>query len=203
VRRVRRRNPTAAARGETRRAVRRPPLPRSIHRQPAADARCRGTHRDHAIVEQVIADLKDSALAHLPPGHFDANGAWLVCAAIALDLTRAADALASRFHAGARTATIRTQLINTPARLGPLRPAVHRGLAGPHGVRVGMPRAGRGRLEIPSAWPACVRPAQVRAHGSIGRPPRRSTLPGGDEPRASRLVLVEDGFRRNPISGRG
>ncbi len=75
------------------------------------------THRDHAIIEQVIADLKDSALAHLPSGRFNANAAWLVCAAIAHNLSRAAGALASTFHARARTATIRTQLINTPARL--------------------------------------------------------------------------------------
>ena len=75
------------------------------------------THRDHAIVEQVIADLKDSALAHLPSGHFAANGAWLVCAAIAHNLTRAAGALASTLHARARTATLRRQLIHTPGRL--------------------------------------------------------------------------------------
>ena len=48
---------------------------------------------------------------------FTANAAWLACAAIAHNLTRAAGALASRFHARARTATIRTQLINTPARI--------------------------------------------------------------------------------------
>ena len=75
------------------------------------------THRDHAIIEQVIADLKDSALAHLPSGVFTANAAWLVCAAISHNLTRAAGALASSFHARARTATIRAQLINTPARI--------------------------------------------------------------------------------------
>jgi hypothetical protein len=75
------------------------------------------THRDHAIIEQVIADLKDSALAHLPSGRFTANAAWLACAAIAHNLTRAAGALASAFHARARTATIRAQLISVPARL--------------------------------------------------------------------------------------
>ena len=32
--------------------------------QPMLDAEA--THRDHAIIEQVIAGLKDSALAHLP-----------------------------------------------------------------------------------------------------------------------------------------
>jgi Transposase DDE domain group 1 len=74
-------------------------------------------HRGHAIVEQVIADLKDSALAHLPSRSFAANSAWLVCAAIAFNLTRAAGSLASRFHARATTATIRRQLITIPTRL--------------------------------------------------------------------------------------
>jgi hypothetical protein len=75
------------------------------------------THRDHAIIEQVIADLKDSALAHLPSGQFSANAAWLVCAAISHNLTRAAGALAAALHTRARTGTIRAQLINTPGRI--------------------------------------------------------------------------------------
>jgi hypothetical protein len=74
-------------------------------------------HRDHAIVEQVIAELKAGPLAHLPSGKFTANAAWLVCAAIAFNLTRAAGALAGAFHAKTRTATIRAQLINVPARI--------------------------------------------------------------------------------------
>ena len=56
-------------------------------------------HRRHAIIEQVIADLKNGPLAHLPSGRFNANGAWLVLAAMAFNLTRAAGALASPFHA--------------------------------------------------------------------------------------------------------
>ncbi len=75
------------------------------------------THRAHAIIEQVHADLKHGPLAHLPSGSFQANSAWLVLAAIAFNLTRAAGALASAFHARATTGTIRTQLINVPARL--------------------------------------------------------------------------------------
>lgn len=74
-------------------------------------------HRGHAIIEQVIADLKDGPLAHLPCGSFAANSAWLVLAAIAFNLTRAAGTLAGRPHAKARTATIRRKIINTPARL--------------------------------------------------------------------------------------
>ncbi len=53
------------------------------------------SHRDHAIVEQVIADLKAGPLAHAPSGSFCANGAWTVLAAIAFNLTRAAGVLAS------------------------------------------------------------------------------------------------------------
>ena len=67
-------------------------------------------HRGHAIIEQVIA-------AHAPSGRFSVNGAWLVCAAMAFNLTRAVGVLASAFHAKARTATIRAQLITVPARL--------------------------------------------------------------------------------------
>jgi len=43
--------------------------------------------------------------------------AWLVCAAMAFNLTRAAGALASVLHAKATTGTIRAQLINVPGRL--------------------------------------------------------------------------------------
>ena len=74
-------------------------------------------HRAHAIVEQVIADLKNGPLAHLPSGSFSANSAWLVCTAMAFNLTRAAGALASVFHTKATTGTIRAQLINVPSRL--------------------------------------------------------------------------------------
>ncbi|MFD6327936.1 IS1380 family transposase, partial [Streptomyces sp. NPDC058442] len=74
-------------------------------------------HRRHAIVEQVFADLEDSALAHLPSGKFTANAAWLTLATIAHNLTRALGALASTFHARARTGTIRRHLIAVPARL--------------------------------------------------------------------------------------
>ncbi|MGO1975529.1 MULTISPECIES: IS1380 family transposase [unclassified Brachybacterium] len=75
------------------------------------------SHRDHAIIEQVIADLKNGPLAHLPSGKFAANSAWTVLAATAFNLTRAVGVLASRFHAKARTATILAQLIAVPARI--------------------------------------------------------------------------------------
>ena len=75
------------------------------------------THRGHAIIEQVHADLKDSALAHLPSGRFNANAAWLVLAVMAFNLTRAAATLTGPALAKSRTATIRRTLITVPARI--------------------------------------------------------------------------------------
>src|SRR5450756_1642839 len=75
------------------------------------------THRGHAIIEQVHADLKNSALAHLPSGKFTANAAWLVLAVMAFNLTRAAATLAGTSMGKATTATIRRKLVHVPARI--------------------------------------------------------------------------------------
>jgi hypothetical protein len=90
-------------------------------------------HRRHAIIEQVIADLKNGPLAHLPSGSFTANSAWLVLAAMAFNLLRAAGSLASLIHAKATTATLRAQLINIAARVAT--------------------SARRSTLHLPTAWP--------------------------------------------------
>ena len=90
-------------------------------------------HRRHAIIEQVISDLKNGPLAHLPSGNFMANSAWLVLAAMAFNLTRAVGALASVFHAKAVTATIRTQLIAVAGRV--------------------TRSARRTKLRLPTNWP--------------------------------------------------
>jgi hypothetical protein len=74
-------------------------------------------HRGHAIIEQVFADLNDSALAHYPSGRFAANQAWLTLAVLTHNLLRAAGVLTSVFHAKARTGTLRRQLITIPARV--------------------------------------------------------------------------------------
>jgi hypothetical protein len=109
-------------------------------------------HRRHAIIEQVIADLKNSALAHLPSGHFAANSAWLVLAAIAFNLTRAAGALTSSFHAKATTATLRRQLINVAARI--------------------TRSARRSTLRLPAAWPWAA--AWQRLFTAATGPPARA-----------------------------
>lgn len=78
------------------------------------------THRRHAIVETVFADLIDGPLAHLPSGRFPANAAWAICAGITHNLLRAAGVLAGGNLALARGATLRRKIINVPAR--PARP---------------------------------------------------------------------------------
>jgi hypothetical protein len=92
-----------------------------------------GQHRDHAVVEQVFADVTSGPLAHMPSGLFAANAAWLSIAAMAHNLLRAAGALASLPFAKARAATIRRDLIAVAARTA---------------------RHGRGHitLHLPQAW---------------------------------------------------
>src|SRR4051812_35510945 len=92
------------------------------------------THRRHAIIEKVHADLKASALAHLPSGVFNANAAWLVCAVMAVNLTRAAATLTrTAALAKATTATLRRKLVAVPARIATSARWIH--------------------LHLPSRWP--------------------------------------------------
>jgi hypothetical protein len=100
---------------------------------PAPLVHAESQHRGHAVVEQVIADLKASALAHLPSGKFTANAAWLVAATIAFNLTRAIGVTAGGKLTRAEGATVRARIINTPARIS---------------------RSGRRqKLHLPERWP--------------------------------------------------
>ena len=83
--------------------------------EPTADADI--THRQHAIIETVFADLIDGPLAHQPSGRFSANSAWAICAAMTHNLLRAAGTLASDRHAVARGATLRRHIVTVPARV--------------------------------------------------------------------------------------
>jgi hypothetical protein len=83
--------------------------------EPAVDADI--THRRHAIIETVFADLIDGPLAHIPSGRFGANSAWVLCAAIAHNLLRAAGSLASPVLGKARGSTLRRKIVAGPARL--------------------------------------------------------------------------------------
>ncbi|WP_373235275.1 IS1380 family transposase [Mycobacterium marinum] len=85
------------------------------------------THRRHAIIETVFSDMIDGPLARMPSGRFGANSAWILCAAIAHNLLRAAGVLAGATNAVARGATLRRRIINIPARLArpQRRPVLH------------------------------------------------------------------------------
>jgi hypothetical protein len=74
-------------------------------------------HRDHAVVEQVIADLKDQALAHFPSGHFYANAAWTVLAALAHNLLRWTQLLGLPDTTVRAARTLRRRLLEIPGRL--------------------------------------------------------------------------------------
>jgi len=111
------------------------------------------THRAHAIIEQVHADLKNSALAHLPSAKFTANAAWLVLAVMAFNLTRAAATLTGPALAKATTATVRRKLIAVPARIAS--------------------SARRVTLHLPTAWPWESAWMKLLAHGN--GPPTTAT----------------------------
>jgi hypothetical protein len=85
------------------------------------------THRQHAIIETVFADLIDGPMAHIPSGRFGANSAWVLCAAIAHNLLRATGVLAGDQHIRARGSTLRRKIVNVPARLArpQRRPILH------------------------------------------------------------------------------
>jgi hypothetical protein len=74
-------------------------------------------HREHAVVEQVIADLKDQALAHFPSGQFNANGAWAVLACLAHNMLRWTQLLGLSDTTVRAARTLRRRLIALPGRL--------------------------------------------------------------------------------------
>ena len=74
-------------------------------------------HRQHAVVELTIRDLKDQALAHFPSGQFNANSAWTVIAAIAHNLTRWTTAIGLPGQTVRAARTLRRRLLNIPGRL--------------------------------------------------------------------------------------
>jgi hypothetical protein len=80
-------------------------------------ARVEAEHRDHAVVEQVIADLKDQALEHFPSGQFNANAAWTVLAALAHNLLRWTQLLGLPDTTVRAARTLRRRLLSIPGRL--------------------------------------------------------------------------------------
>jgi DDE family transposase len=95
-------------------------------------------HRQHAVVELDIRDLKEGAgLEHCPSGNFWANGAWLVCAVLAHNLLRWTQLLGGLHveddHRPAAARTVRTRFVSMPGRL--------------------VNRSGVPTLRAPARWP--------------------------------------------------
>ncbi len=93
-------------------------------------------HRSHARVELAIRDLKEGAgLEHIPSGHFSANAAWLVCAALAHNLIRWSALLGQLTPENQLVVarTVRTRFFAVPGRL--------------------VSRSGRHTLRAPMHWP--------------------------------------------------
>jgi len=89
-------------------------------------------HREHAIVELAIRDLKEGAgLDHIPSGHYHANAAWLACAVLAHNLGCWTDLLARQPPVTNRTR--RTRLISLPAVI--------------------VNRSGQMLIRFPARWP--------------------------------------------------
>jgi hypothetical protein len=74
-------------------------------------------HRDHAVVEQAIADLKDQALVHFPSGEFNANGAWTVLGALAHNLLRWTQLIGLPDTTVRAARTLRRRLLTIAGRL--------------------------------------------------------------------------------------
>ena len=93
-------------------------------------------HRQHAVVELAIRDLKEGAgMEHVPAGNFHANSAWLQCAVLAHNMIRWT-AIAGKVRVDNQLVvarTLRTRLLTIPGRL--------------------VNRSGRPTLRMPTNWP--------------------------------------------------
>jgi hypothetical protein len=74
-------------------------------------------HRQHAVVELTIRDLKDQALAHFPSGKFLANAAWTVIAALAHNLLRWTTLIGLPDTVIPTARTVRRRLLTVPGRI--------------------------------------------------------------------------------------
>lgn len=74
-------------------------------------------HRQHAVVELAIRDLKDQALAHFPSGTFNANAAWTVIACLAHNLLRWTTVIGLPGQIVRAARTLRRRLLAIPGRL--------------------------------------------------------------------------------------
>ncbi len=74
-------------------------------------------HRQHAVVELAIRELKDQALAHFPSGKFLANAAWTVIGALAHNLLRWTSLIGLPDTIIPTARTLRRRLLTVPGRI--------------------------------------------------------------------------------------
>jgi hypothetical protein len=74
-------------------------------------------HRQHAVVELAIRDLKDQALCHFPSGQFSANSAWTVIACLAHNLLRWTSVIGMPGESVPTARSLRRRLLQIPGRL--------------------------------------------------------------------------------------
>ena len=87
-------------------------------------------------------------------GVFNANAAWLVCAVMAFNLTRAAATTTGPSLARATTATVRRKIITVPARIATSARRLH--------------------LHLPAGWPWAEAWIELFDH-ACGPPPEATT----------------------------
>ena len=93
-------------------------------------------HRAHAVIELAIRDLKAEGLAHCPSGHFGANAAWALVAALAHNLVRWLARLGLGVMGAVVAKSLRMRLMSVPGRIS---------------------RSGRrSQLHMPRRWPWAV-----------------------------------------------
>ena len=74
-------------------------------------------HRNHAVIELTIRDLKAGALAHFPSGNFSANSAWTQLAAITHNLARFSQVIALPGASPRVLQTFQRRLLKIPGRI--------------------------------------------------------------------------------------
>jgi len=141
-------------------------------------------HRQHAVVELAIRDLKDQALAHFPSAKFNANAAWTVIACLAHNLLRWTSLLGLPGRTIPAARTLRRRLFALPGRLtrSARRWTLHlpAPLAMAHGVRRGPrmhPRARARRLTTPTASPTTSTPGRRQRRSPMRRRRRKRLRP--------------------------